>query len=92
MRAEASLLMAVVAASPVAAACVCTCQDGRNRPVCDDPAEIAPVCPPDACAAERPSTLPDSGRRIRPLGTASCALTRVYDQATGNFQWVRLCN
>lgn len=92
MLADASFAVALAAASPAVAGCACLCQDGQNRPVCDAPAAIRPVCAPRACATGQPVIRSLPSRRIRPLGQAQCALTRVYDEASGNFEWVRLCN
>lgn len=91
MNAMALLPAALAAATPAAAACVCLCQEGRSQPVCDDIADAPPVCPPRACTVEQPLAGPAPEGRIRPLGRASCALTRVYDGASGDFQWIRLC-
>lgn len=93
MRAEASFLMAVAVASPAAAGCVCVCENGRNRPVCESAVDYLPaVCPPKPCAIDPAPITSLPGARLRSLGTAACALTRVHDQATGDFKWVRLCN
>ena len=61
------------------------------RPACDSAAELRPICAPRACASEQPAISPLPGHRIRPLGKARCAPARVYDEASGNFEWVRLC-
>ena len=84
-------IAAHIAFSPAKAACVCSCVNGNNIPICESSLDIEPICPPKICPIVPPSIRPIETPSIPPIGTTHCRNEQVYNQYTMRYEWKRVC-
>ena len=85
------LMLALIAAAPARADCVCRCVDGQMQPLCSNSIDIPPVCMPTVCGIVPPSIAPIDMPKIPPIGTSQCSQRQVQNPATGRYEWRRVC-
>jgi hypothetical protein len=71
--------------------CECRCTNGRNIPLCSSTLEIPPICPPMICPLEPPSIPPIQAPQVPPIGTQNCWQQQVFNPATNQYEWQRVC-
>lgn len=86
-----SAFAAAAAAGQVLAACECLCVDGRVEAVCASAIEARPVCPPAVCPVVTPSVRPVEPPAVAPVGATRCVQQQVFDPATRQYEWRRIC-
>ena len=74
------------------AACECRCVGGQNRPICQSTLDMPPICPMTMCPIEPPALQPLASPQLPPLGTSACEMRQVYNPASQQYQWQRLCH
>lgn len=72
-------------------ACVCTCVNGRNVPICEKAIDLEPICPPRVCPILTPSVEPINPVRVPPIGTSDCRMVQIYNEHTGRYEWQQVC-
>lgn len=72
--------------------CVCSCINGNVEAICQSSIDIQPICASRICPIMSPSLTPINLPRVPPIGTSSCHMAQVYDNATGNYVWRQICN
>lgn len=73
------------------AACTCECVNGQVRAVCSSSIDLKPICPARICPISPPAVRPVAPLSLPPLGTKSCRMEQVYNDAAGEYQWERIC-
>ena len=73
------------------ARCVCRCVNGEVVPICDNPLDIPPICPPAICPPPPPSIRPIEPPTIPPIGTSNCRHEQVLNPHTGRYEWKLIC-
>ena len=73
------------------ARCVCRCVNGEVVPICDNPLDIPPICPPTICPPPPPSIRPIEPPTIPPIGTSNCRYEQVLNPHTGRYEWKLIC-
>jgi hypothetical protein len=74
------------------AECICTCVSGQVKALCRSSLDIPPICAPQICPIVPPSVQPIAPPTIPPLGTSQCEPKQVFNPATGQYEWRRVCH
>lgn len=85
------LLLLMVLSNTAFASCVCRCTNGENVPICNNPNELPPICPPVVCPIAPPTIQPIQQPVIPPIGTTDCWKQQVLNPVTGRYEWRTLC-
>ena len=75
-------------------ACVCTCVEGQNVPLCSSPVEPHPACPAKKCprTTRMPQkTSPSINPTMPKPGSVGCRKIKIRNLRTGMYEWQTVC-
>ena len=73
------------------ASCSCKCVNGQVKALCSSSIDLKPICSPRVCPITPPSVKPIDTPSIPPIGTKVCTNKQVYNDATFQYEWKKVC-
>ena len=73
------------------ASCSCKCVNGQVRAICSSSNELPPICSPRVCPLTPPKVKPIDTPSVPPIGTKRCTNKQVYNDATYQYEWKKVC-
>jgi hypothetical protein len=86
------LVLAIVAGlnATAQAKCTCQCVNGAMQPLCTNPLEAKPLCPPTVCPLDVPIGSTFKVPSVPPFGATVCEQARVCN-TSGDCRWKEVC-